>query len=125
MTKEERDRVLMQINLHIENGKQLIRDKRILIEILEKEVGRLTSMFNMPWKSAANEKRLEAVYCELDRADHDINVQRNKNTKLRNLRMEVHYEELNSPEPVLLLTEAVTEPLPDDAYTPFQEAEMA
>lgn len=103
MTKEERDKAMWIINDHIERGKQLIRDKRILIDILEKESSRLTSLFK--WKTEATEKRLEAVYSELDRADADIDAQKTKNTKLRNLRMQVIHEELAAPAPVLLLPE--------------------
>lgn len=103
MNKEDRDRAINMINDHIENGKQLIRDKRILIQILEKEANKLSSVFTMPWQFAANSKRLESVYVELDRADHEIQMQRTKNTKLRDLRTSIQIPEVEAPEDVLLL----------------------
>lgn len=104
MTKEERDRALLIVDGHIEDGKQLIRDKRILIKILEREVDNLTSMFKRPWKAAEFNKRLESVYAELDRADHDIDVQRSKNSKLRDIRSQIRCQALPEPQPMLLLT---------------------
>lgn len=103
MNKEDRDRAINMINGHIENGKQLIRDKRILIQILEKEANRLTTFFKIPWNSETNNKRLESVYAELDRADHEIQMQRTKNTKLRDLRESISIPEIEAPEEILML----------------------
>lgn len=103
MNKEDRDRAINMINGHIETGKQLIRDKRVLIQILEKESSKLSSVFTMPWQFQANTKRLESVYAELDRADHEIQMQRNKNTKLRELRELISIPEIEAPEEILML----------------------
>lgn len=104
MTKEERDRALLIVDGHIEDGKQLIRDKRILIKILEREVNNLTTLFKRPWKADEFNKRLESVYAELDRADYEIEVQRTKNSKLRDIRSQIRFQELPAPQPMLLLT---------------------
>ena len=104
MDKAERDRAIMMINVHIEDGKQLIRDKRVLIDILEKEANKLSGVFHLPWNTDARTRRLESVYCELDRADADMATQRAKNSKLRDLRNSIQQETLTAPAPMLLLS---------------------
>lgn len=103
MNRVDRERAIAIINQHIEQGKQFIRDKRLLIDIIHNDIHARALKFRWPWKDYTISDRDMALNREIDRAWMEIERQKAKNSQLRDLRETIMVRAMPiMPTPILL-----------------------